>query len=100
MNSQRSERCPSCKRVKGDATSKKRPPRYCWLEHDDACRAAELWSLRNIGAVLDAARALVSTPRGTPEHLAAELELVRVMAVHDSQPAPVPPLEPAEAATA
>lgn len=97
MNSQRSDRCPSCKRVQGDPSSKKRPPRYCWLEHDDACRAAELWSLRNIGAVLEAARALVSTPRGTTEHLAAELELVRVMAVHDSQPPPVAPVEAASA---
>lgn len=95
MNSQRSERCPSCKRVKGDPGSTKRPARYCWLEHDDACRAAELWGLRNVPAVIDAARKLVSTPRDTPEHLAAELELVRAMAVLDTQPIPPAPVETA-----
>jgi len=97
MNSQRSERCPSCNRVRGEAGSTKRPPRYCWLEHDDACRAAELWGLRNVGAVIDACRKLVSTPRGTPEHLAAELELVRTMATVDTQAPPLAPLEPAPA---
>lgn len=88
MNAQRSERCASCKRVKGDPASTKRPARYCWLEHGDACRAAELWGLRNVAGVVDVARKLVSTPRGTPEHLAAELELVRAIAVLDNQPPP------------
>jgi len=98
MNSQRSERCPSCQRVKGDPGSKKRPTRYCWLEHDEACRAAELWTLRNVPALLDAGRKLISTPRGTPEHLAAELELVQAFAVLDTQQPPAP--APVEAATA
>jgi hypothetical protein len=97
MNSQRSERCRSCHRVKGDPLSAKRPPRYCWLEHDDACRAAELWSLRNVAAVVEVARKLVSTPRGTAAHRAAELELVRTIAKLDTQPPPTAPLEPAPA---
>lgn len=97
MNSQRSERCPSCQRVKGDLGSTKRPPRYCWLEHDDACRAAELWSLRNVPKVLEAARKLISTPGGTVEHQAAELELVQAFAVLDSQPPPAAPVETATA---
>lgn len=100
MNSQRSERCPSCERVKGDPSSTKRPPRYCWLENDNACRAAELWKLRNVPGILQAARKLISTPRGTEEHRAAELELVQAFAELDSQPPPVAPADPVEAATA
>ncbi len=85
---QQRDRCPTCKRVKGAPDSKKRPARYCWLEHDEACRAAELWALRNMGPVVDLARKLVSTPRGTPEHLAHELELVKAIAVLDTQAPP------------
>lgn len=93
MNAQRSERCEFCTRVKGIPGSKKRPPRYCWQTHDDACRAAELWHLRYARAALELARELISTPRGTPEHLEKELQLVRALAVIDTQ---VPPTVPDE----
>jgi len=71
--------------VKGDPGSTKRPLRYCWLQHDAACRAAELYWLRNAGLVVEFARKLVSTPRNTIEHQRAELELVQALAVLDTQ---------------
>jgi hypothetical protein len=77
------ERCPACHRPKGDTTGKKRPARYCWLQHDDSCRAAELYVLRECARVVELARILISTPRGTPEHLAAELGLVAGIAAID-----------------
>jgi hypothetical protein len=88
MNSQRSERCESCKRVKGTEGSAKRPARYCWQQHDEACRSAELWHLRNLHTVLERARALISTARDTAEHRKAELELVLAIAVVDTQTPP------------
>lgn len=90
MNAQRSERCESCTRVKGDSNSNKRPPRYCWKEHDEACKAAELWHLRNLKTVLERARTMISTPRGTREHTDAETLLVLAIAVVDTQTPPHP----------
>lgn len=88
MNAQRSERCESCKRPKGEPGGNKRPARYCWEQHDAACRAAELWHLQTLHSVLERARTLISTARDTPEHLQAELELVHAIAVVDTQTPP------------
>lgn len=89
MNAQRNERCEHCQRVKGDPSGNKRPARYCWAEHDAACRAAELWHLRNLRTVLERARTLISTPRGTVDHANAETLLVLAIAVVDTQTPPI-----------
>lgn len=91
MNAQRTERCEHCQRVKGEPVGNKRPARYCWKPHDEACRAAELWHLRNLRTVLERARELISTPRDMPAHLEAELALVLAIAVVDTQPPPAHP---------